>query len=216
MRQALHHFRYSLLVCMAALGLSGQVQAGSHLWVVNELFSNADGTIQFIELHECCGSSFEVNIGGKTITGDTNGSVFVIPSNLEDITASRYLLFATQAFADFAGTPTPDYIIPDNFFSVDGDKVWYGPTFGYDSFTYVSGDLPTDGVSSIQISDFSLDLFSTGSNTPTNFAGQTATIDFDLVVPATSTWGMIVLTMFLLVAATCLIRRSQRKPEIAQ
>ena len=30
------------------------VRAGSHLWVINELFSNADGTIQFVEMYNCC------------------------------------------------------------------------------------------------------------------------------------------------------------------
>ena len=29
-------------------------RGGSHLWVINEVFSNADGTIQFVEMYNCC------------------------------------------------------------------------------------------------------------------------------------------------------------------
>jgi hypothetical protein len=41
---------------MLLLG-SAPAFSGVHLWRVKEIFSNADGTIQFIELATCCGST---------------------------------------------------------------------------------------------------------------------------------------------------------------
>ncbi|MFP6607219.1 MAG: hypothetical protein VCC19_11635, partial [Myxococcota bacterium] len=51
-----------------ALGLwatchAGPALAGIHTWDVNEVFSNADGTIQFVELWEAAGGAGEVNVG---------------------------------------------------------------------------------------------------------------------------------------------------------
>jgi hypothetical protein len=140
--------------------------AGAHTWDVNELFSNADGTIQFIELREMNGTPNEVNVGGHMITSSLN--MFTIPENVASPTSNRMLLFATAGFAALPGAPTPDFIIADNFFSIDGDTIQYTP---YDSLTFGSGDLPTDGLDSLGQD------FATGPNTPTNYAGETGTID---------------------------------------
>lgn len=188
------------------LSLTSNAHGGSHLWTVHEVFSNADGTIQFVELWECCGSTGERSIGGLELTSEVNGSVFVIPAHLTENTANRHLLFATQGFADLPEAPTPDYIIQDNFFALDGDKVWYGPSANYDSFTFGPGDLPVDGQLSIQVTDFVTDAFVTGVNSPTNFDGGTASIDLR-ALPTVSTWGLIALALLLATGATVLLRR---------
>jgi hypothetical protein len=41
--------------------------AGAHTWDVWEIFSNADGTIQFVELREANGTAFETGIGGHPV-----------------------------------------------------------------------------------------------------------------------------------------------------
>ena len=45
--------------------------AGAHTWDVNEVFSNADGTIQFIELREANGTAGETGVGNGTVTSST-------------------------------------------------------------------------------------------------------------------------------------------------
>ncbi len=190
---------------LASLGGTSAFSA-SHLWVVNEVFSNADGTIQFIELWECCGYSAEIFVGGKKLTSDVNGSIFFIVGNLAGSTANRHLLFATQGFARLPGAPTPDYIIQDRFFAVEGDKIWYGPVENYDSFTFERGDLPTDGRLSIHVADFASDTFTTEVNSPTNFADQTGSVTV-VPIPVASTWGLIVLSLLLV---TCVSIRNMR------
>lgn len=143
--------------------------AGSHLWDVNEVFSNADGTIQFVELWESYGAEFEGGVAGHPISSAYFGHAFVIENNLVPPTTNRYLLFATQAFADLPGAPTPDQIIPPGvvpFFHVGGDIVTYHP---YDSFAF--GAVPTDGIHSLNR------LGGIAINSPTNYAGQTGSVD---------------------------------------
>ena len=147
--------------------------AGSHTWDVSEIFSSADGTVQFIELTECCGGPGEVNVGGHQVT--SGSSSFIIPSNVAAPTSNRSILFATQAFADLPGAPTPDHIIVENFFSIAADTISYTP---WDTFAFGAGQLPTDGVNSL------FDGGSTGVNSPTNYAGETGSV----VVPPDCPW----------------------------
>ena len=131
----------------------------------------------------------------------------MIISHLAGSTANRHLLFATQGFARLPGAPTPDYIIQDRFFAVEGDKIWYGPVENYDSFTFGPGDLPTDGRQSIHVADFVSDTFTTGVNSPTNFADQAGNVDV-ATIPVASTWGLIVLSLLLVTGAS--IRSARR------
>ncbi len=158
------------------------VSAGSHLWRINEVFSNTDGTVQFIELHEILNAQREWFLTHCWFESADTGNVFRFPDDLTEPTGLKYLLLATEAFAAIPGAPTPDYIIPDGFFSIDGDTLWYGRTRNYDNFVFEPGELPTDGINSIQITEYAPnnvlpDEFETGVNSPTNFAGDTGTIE---------------------------------------
>ncbi len=159
-------FRTSL----AILGMSGSaVSGGAHTWDVNEVFSNADGTIQFVELREANGTSGEIFLAGLMVSSVMTGNSFTIPSNLTPPSTNRHLLFATAAFAALPGAPTPDYIFPAGsvpFFAIFGDTVQYA---FYDSFTF--GPVPTDGVMSMN------DGGVIAANSPTNYAGQTGSVD---------------------------------------
>jgi hypothetical protein len=167
----------AIVVSTLALLAFGHAQAfaGAHTWDVYELFSNADGSIQFIELKETGGGNFETGVGGHTVTSLATGSTRTITSNVVSPTGLRSLLFATQSFANLPNAPTPDYIIPPNFFSVDGDTVSYDP---YDSWSFGAGDVPTDGVLSMQRN--CLACF----NSPTNYAGQTGRVNANPPAPA--------------------------------
>lgn len=166
-----------LVACSVFVGAaraSAVAPVGSHLWVVNEIFSNADGTVQFIELKECCGASFETGLAGKHVFSIANS--FIFPANLTGDTANRHLLLGTAAFAAQPGAPTPDHIIQDNFFATGTDSIrWF--VYSAPTLTFFPGDLPMDGLLSLN-----QDL-STSPNSPTNYSDQTGQIN---LVPGTA------------------------------
>ena len=91
----------SMLVCL--LLASPCVQSGAHTWVINELFSNADGTVQFVELFELNGVPNELGVNGldlksvfhstHTITPADRSSPFSAPG------ATRTRVMPTSGFA---------------------------------------------------------------------------------------------------------------------
>jgi len=175
--------------------------AGEHSWEVNELFSNADGTVQFIELWEADGTPNEVNVQGNTISSNANSFVNSV-GPLVAPTTNKFFLIATQAFADLPGAPAPDVIIPAGsvpFFASTGDTVSYEP---WDSLTFVAGELPTDGLTSLN-SDLS-----TGLNSPTNYAGVTGSVNA-VVVPALPHWGPLLAASLLLLVGLASAGRSR-------
>ena len=189
---------------------TGSAWATSHTWDVNELFSSADGTIQFIELYEPLGASMEVAAPGHTIV--TNAKAFTMHGPLLiPPTTNKYLLIATQAFADLPNAPTPDYIITAGdlpfFFSVTGDSVSYEP---WDTLTFGAGELPTDGIRSLTFDG------TTGVNSPTNYAGETGSVDASgdvsgpTSIPAASSWGLAIMGIMITIAATLMMTR--RRP----
>jgi len=152
-----------------AVAAPTSVFAGAHTWDVNEWFSNADGTIQFIEIQEANGTPNETGVGNCFIT--SNARSYDIPNNVASPTTNKYLLFATPAFAALPGAPTPDFLFPAGqvpFFATTGDTLRYSP---YDTRTFGAGVLPTDGVHSLS------KLLAVQVNSPTNYAGQTGSVD---------------------------------------
>jgi Ca2+-binding RTX toxin-like protein len=131
-----------------------------HLWQINEVFSNADGTLQYIELRVASngenflqGNDISVNQGGTTHT-------LSFDHNLSSsATANKKFLIATQAFATASGI-TPDYIIDPGFLFLNGGTINFA---GVDGFTYSS--LPSDGETALY------DTGATNLATPMNFAG---------------------------------------------
>lgn len=200
-----------ILAATALLASGGNLcWAGSHLWRVNEVFSNADGSIQFIELHECCGAPAENFIGGHNMFCDVSGGNYVFPGNLSGNTANKYLLLGTAGFAALPGAPTPDHIIPANFFEKNGETIRYSTIANYDFFTFGAGQLPTDGVNAIHLTNFTPDQFITGVNSPTNYAGQTGSVNAGPQVPSMGAWGLVVVALGVVVAASIILRRDRQ------
>lgn len=172
-------------------------RASQHLWGISELYSNADGTVQFLELFNQ--SDFEHLVGGFTIftynSDQSQQRSFTFPSDLTDFfTANHHLLLATSAFAGLPGAPTPDFTIPDGFLFVDGGRVSLPFSIMPNSeVTYTS--LPTDGVLSL-----GSDGTTTAVNSPTNFDGQTGTVPEPVS-------GVMVSLGSLMLAASCRRRR---------
>ena len=200
MRAALVRFAIALAL---VLGVATPAHAGHHLWRFSQLFSNASGTVQFIQL--TVGEDGEQNVGGFTITSSTNSFHFV--NNLPSSTTgtNKWILVATQGYSGLTGAVTPDYAIPANFFSTGGGTLNYA---GVDTWTY--GAVPTDGVTALFKSGATV---TTGVNAPTNFNLQAGSVNAPagLSVPSAPTAWIAVLVGALLLAGSGLLRRQRQK-----
>lgn len=144
-----------------------------HLWDINEVFSCADGSEQFIELvSTVVGQEF---LAGHTLTasnlGNTITNTFTFTNHLSTPpnTAGRSMLIATPGFDSLTGGVTPDYTLPITSFLFTGGGI-LNFAENSDIFTYGVGELPLDGVKSLNRNK------TTGNNSPTNFAGQTGSV----------------------------------------
>src|SRR5262245_56448083 len=164
---------------LLALAIALPCHAKNHLWKFTEFFSNVDGSIQFIEMQECCGSAVETQMASTVI--ESSAHTYSFPNNLVGSTAHRWLLVATQRFANLPGAPTPDYIMPERFFDPLGDTLRY--RFGTDIVVLQPGALPLDGRHSIDRS-LSSGALTAIVNNPINFADQTGSVTAPLGVPA--------------------------------
>jgi hypothetical protein len=150
----------SLLAAPAALAMF-------HLFQIEQLYSNADGSVQFIVLHQSGGPNGENFWAGQTLTSTRAGASksLMFPGNLPSTaTSGRRVLIATSGFAAL-GIVTPDYEIPNGFLPTDGGTLNYA---GVDQWTYAS--LPTDGANAINRNGVEI------PNLATNFAGQTGSV----------------------------------------
>jgi hypothetical protein len=136
--------------------------ADFHAWTINEIYSNADGSVQFVELFNTTDREDLLATHGATISSSLN--VYTFDVDLPDfLTANRFLLVGTVSYASAPGAVTPDYTVEDNFFSVNGDTVIFASV---DALDFSMTGLPVDGVLSIDP-----DLISS-PNSPTNFDGE--------------------------------------------
>jgi hypothetical protein len=186
--------RLAVLATVVGLFVAATAQAGHHLWVFTEMYSNASGSVQFVEMFTAANS--EQGVGAFTITSTTHTFNFVtnIPTAT---TANTWILCATSGFGSLPGGVTPDYIIPGSFFPTGGGTLNYAS--GVQIWNY--GVVPTDGYHSL------LRNGSTAVNSPQNFAGQVGQLD--LSVPAFGGWGLALLIGAMLLVASGLLRRRQ-------
>ena len=86
-----------------------------HFFHINEVYSNSDGSVQFIEF---VGDADAQHIwAGHSITSSNGASTntYPISTNLPSAaTNGKSVLVATQGFANL-GIVAPDYIIPNGF-----------------------------------------------------------------------------------------------------
>ena len=172
----MHSTRWRSILGAGLLALlcgGAQAMAGVHLWRVKEVFSNSDGTIQFIELATCCGSTGENFTGGHHVS--SNSHDFIIPGNVSGTTFNKHILLATSGFAALPGAPTPDHIIVDNFFSTSGDTISFSV---YDTMVFGAGTLPVDGTHSLNKDpNDDTDTNFTATNSPTNFNDASGSVN---------------------------------------
>jgi len=142
---------------VALLLAATAADASYHTLRIEQIFSNADGTVQFVVLHESLGMNGENLLAGHTLTAtqgmSTRTHVFVkdLPGGGGDCsyycmpaqTAYKRVLIATQGFAALK-LVTPDYIVENGFLPLGNGTLNYADV---DIVSYAA--LPTDGVSAI-------------------------------------------------------------------
>ena len=174
------------------MALASPAEASFHLFDIQEVFSNSDGSVLFIELFTASGGqqflsghsiSFQIDLAVQGTLNFTN-----LPSD----TANKSFIVGTANLGTLYGV-TPDFVIPANFFSAGTSNfINFGP--GTDRVNLAL--LPTNGSSSLNglIANAGETSAATSVNalaTPSNFAGQTA------VIPEASTAGLAGLALGL-------------------
>lgn len=177
--------------------------AKSHLWRFTEFYSNASGTVQFIEMWNIGHVPSET--GTATVPIDTDANRFIFPTDLVGDTTDKYMLLATAGFASLPGAVAPDFILPDNFFATDGDHLRYNTIIHVVNLPFV----PVDGINSI---DPELGV---ALNSPTNFAGEMGQIDLSPAVPAAPGW-LLPVAGLVLVASSARFWQSRRSRSAAR
>lgn len=168
-------------LAVAATVFSAAARADFHLFRIDQLYSTADGEVQFLVLRQTPPANGEDLWSGHALTVTHAGTTksFTFANNLPSTsTAGRSVLVATQGYVDLrtampaAALPAPDYVIPNRFLPVDGATVNYA---GVDFVQYA--ELPIDGANALFRSNVA------GANRPANFAGATGAVP---VVPVSS------------------------------
>ena len=160
------HTRIALAVLLLAVSVGAY--SSFHEWKINQVYSNADGTLQFIEMFEpVSGDPGQELLRGHAISSNSN--VFNFPRDLAiSNTAGKKFLIGTAGLAAASGV-TPDYIIPDGFIFTSN------VTISFDTVdSVVIPSIPTDGTLSLTRSG--ANSFTSATNSPTNFAGTTGTV----------------------------------------
>lgn len=158
------------LLALTLASLATNAFATFHTFRIHELYSDADGTVQFVVLLESMQLNGEHLWQGHALSAiryELSPIAIVFPTDLPDSsTAQRYVLVATEAFAALK-LITPDYIMPPRFLGMKaGGQIDFA---GVDAIAH--GPLPLDGATA---------LFRDGSVGPAiarNFRGESATIN---------------------------------------
>ena len=163
--------RHRVPAAIAAALFSLPACASYHTYVIDELYSNADGTVQYVVLHESLGMNGQNLLAGHTLTAthagqkktysfvrDLPGEMCGYYNCMPSPTAGTRVLIGTDGFAAL-GLVTPDYVVPNGFLPIDGGTVDYA---GVDALTFAA--LPTDGLNALYRDG------TTRRNVATNFA----------------------------------------------
>jgi hypothetical protein len=166
----------ALLGGTLALGVA-PAAAFVHLWNVSEVYSNADGSVQFVELFT---SGFG-EIGFSLAALDSDQNTLDGFTDFTGNTSSRHVLLATPGFGDLPGGVEPDFVLPPGFFDLEGDTLVFRAVNLAETWDEVSfGSVPADGTLSLhRVDPGAVDppqSFSVAANTPTNYAGDVGSV----------------------------------------
>ncbi|HZQ62925.1 MAG TPA: sialidase family protein [Casimicrobiaceae bacterium] len=147
--------------------MASPARASFETYIVDELYSNADGTVQYLLLRENQGLNQQDVLLAQTLAATHAGvtQTYVFDHNLPSkLTANKHVLVASAGFVA-RNAIVPDYVMPNRFLPIDGGTITYA---GIDRVTYDS--LPTDGVRAL----FRAAIVA--PNVAINFLGATASV----------------------------------------
>ncbi|MEP6996749.1 MAG: hypothetical protein ABI900_03820 [Betaproteobacteria bacterium] len=193
----LHSPRWLTIVALALVATAARAEF--HTFQIDELYSNADGSVQYVVLHESQGFNGENLLAGHFLTSTHLGvmNFYMFSNNLPgggcdgygcraSPTAHARVLIATAGFAAL-NLVSPDYVIPNGFLPTDGGTLNYALV---DQVTFAS--LPTDGINALSRSGMVI------PNVATNFMGASGSVMSAAAVnyqglwfnPAEAGWGI--------------------------
>src|SRR3954454_6452542 len=116
--------------CLAAIVAACAMPASAafHLFRIDQVYSNSDGSIQYVVMRETTGTNNEDRWAGIALATTNKAGVqksMTFPANLPSTgTASRSVLIATPAFAAL-GIIAPNYTMPARFIPTEGGTLDY-------------------------------------------------------------------------------------------
>jgi len=158
----------TLAACLAIAPTAAH--ANFHLWQIEEVFSNASGSIQYIELSTT--SSGQQVLAAHTITATVGltTKTFTFPGNSGTPTTNKHLLIATPGFASIPGAVAPDFTLPcGGLFDPAGTTITINFGEGADTLTITTPAIPTNGTQSLVNG-------AVATSSPQNFAGTIGTL----------------------------------------
>jgi uncharacterized protein (TIGR03382 family) len=160
------------LALLAVLALApSRADAAQHLWKLNEVYTNASGSVQYIEMFTTFDGQGVLANHVITVTVGAVSKSFVFPANLAGSTTNRHLLIATPGFANVPGSVTPDYTLPCGpFIPINATgtiTIAFGTGTGapYDTMSFNASTLPLDNTNSLNVG---AGAPTSGANSPAN------------------------------------------------
>jgi hypothetical protein len=154
-------------------------RAAFHLWSVDQIYSSADGSVQFVQFSTV--SDFQNLTGGHMITcvGPQGTHSFTIPANLSSsTTANKTFVIGTSNLTLVPGGLTPDYFftnaVPFLFQNAGATNTVTLVNAATVAASYTN--LPTDGDRALVRTGSGADFATAVTNSPKNFNDQANTI----------------------------------------
>ena len=174
-----YHFYLAAVVTVATVfgTATRSAEAAFHLWHVKEVFTNASGSVQFVEMFDSF--SFETSTSGLSLTANSDGNIktFTFPGNLSGSTPGS-LLIATTGFGSLPGGITPDFTFSQGgvsgmFFNPNATNLTFTFNGSGDTMAFAGATLPKDGFNSLTDAGASgfppgTPNISAGGNSPVN------------------------------------------------
>jgi serralysin len=178
----------TLVIFAFLAGANPAVHAAFHLWNVKEVFSNADGSVQFVEMFD--NSPGETAVSGFKLRSNSDGVIkeFTFPGSLVNSTPG-HMLIATSGFGSLAGGVAPTFTFDQSstaltlpFFNPNATNITFTFTGSSDTMTLTGASLPKDGIRSLTDANASgfpnlTSNNSSGVNSPTNLLGASGGIN---------------------------------------
>jgi hypothetical protein len=168
--------RIAAATMFAALSIVPAARASFHLWIVDQIYSDASGNVQYVQYTTTSPGQEFLTLSSLNSMRDTDSKTFIFPSDLPIVagsTANKKFIVATQGFASLNTGVTPDYLMPNGFLFIPNGTI---TLVGADSVAYLA--LPTNGTHALNRNGTPVVA------APTNYAGNTGAVNVPPPIPA--------------------------------